>query len=98
MVTDTLKDRVLGLIAMYQICGRILRMYPPRLSQLVESIEADKFEEFLLSLGYEIVEDEDDGEPKSSSRFGDREEFDRSKGVPSMADYGPLRVRRVQAR
>lgn len=89
-----LMDYLLGYKFLCELFRRPVVVFPPRLTWLIDIIGTEKFDQYLASLGYEIV-DENESTSLISKKFGSRLPFDRSKAELNL----PLpRVRRIPHR
>jgi hypothetical protein len=89
-----LMDYLLGYKFLCKLFRRPVAFFPPRLTWLIDIIGTEKFDQYLASLGYETI-DEDEGAPLMPKKFGSRAPFDRSMAELNL----PLpRVRKIARR
>lgn len=91
-----LYDYWLGYYILSDMAGRALFLNPPRATTLLEIFENGTIEEYLASIGFEFVDDEDQDDLHQPRKFGEREEFDRSKIDLNSISYPKLKIRKIR--
>lgn len=93
---NSLYDYWLGYYILSDMAGRPLFINPPRATTLLEISENGTIEEYLASIGFEIVDDKDQDLLHEPHKFGEREEFDRSKIDVDCITYPKLKIRKIR--
>lgn len=92
---NKIRDYLMGYYILSDMLGRPLFMLPPRATTLVALFEDGKLDDYLRTIGFEFDDEDDIPEPCEPRKFGDREEFDRSKVDPKDIHYSKLRIRKI---